>query len=357
MQRKYFFSKKIFLVNVLVCLSFYSLIEIGSFLMLNKKIKKLTVKPDYAGGVSFKKNISLDFPGYITNLETDQYGFIHNGNKFRKIYKDAIFLFGGSTVAGIGASSNKTTISSQLEICLKNRKINSQVINMGFPGDYSIQQRDRLFNNILIHHKPSLIIFFDGRNDAHYTTFKKYLPFNANVGIWKSLQKGSFDETKPKLFFNTSKLITNKINFLKEFYKKRIKSDYLITDAIEDNIKKGINIYNDVGNDVEVQLSNLNIKFIRVLQPTLFVSNRQYTESENKFIKDYTARYRINNNLDKYKILINKFYNEANKNNEKYFYNLQDIFEDIREEVYVDTVHYSDTGNEIIANKICKIID
>ena len=355
---KKIFSNHYLLLIPFIFLTFYSFLEILSFLILSKHTGQSdTLKPDYAGGVSFKENIIAKFPGYAGSLGTDNNGYIHNGNSYRSIQKDSIFIFGGSTIAGIGSLSNKETIPAQLEKCLREKKVDKQVINVGFPGDYSLQQKHRLFNRVLVKNNPSHIIFFDGRNDAHYTTFQNYLPFNANFGIWGSLQKGSFDNTKPKLFYNTSNLAKNSIKLASKVYRNRILLENEISSKINDNIDKGIHIYNDVGKDVAIQLNHLNIKFIRILQPTLFVGNKKITESESEFINEYFKRSRLLNNQKKYVESINKFYNKASKIKESYFINFSDLFDNINSQLYVDTVHYNYLGNRIISKNICKLIE
>ena len=63
-------------------------------------------------------------PGYSNNLETDRYGFIHNGIDLEitnETYN--IFVTGGSTVEGRGSSSNSNTIAANLEKIHKKNSI------------------------------------------------------------------------------------------------------------------------------------------------------------------------------------------------------------------------------------------
>ena len=123
------------------------------------------------GLYKFNPNVTAHMPGYPDNLSTNKYGFVSNDNFEHNLLdneKYNIFMLGGSTVEGRGASSNKNTISSNLERCLLKYKNNIQVINAGFSGDFSYQEFLRFAGDILPNYKVDYVISLTGRNDAHY---------------------------------------------------------------------------------------------------------------------------------------------------------------------------------------------
>ena len=73
------------------------------------------MRPNYAGGHSYKPYTTYISKGYDGEISTDRYGFIHNGDKDRLIKEGAIFAFGGSTLAGIGSGPNEKTIPAIIE--------------------------------------------------------------------------------------------------------------------------------------------------------------------------------------------------------------------------------------------------
>jgi hypothetical protein len=123
------------------------------------------------GLVEYKANATIRLPGFPAPLETDQYGFVHNGYK-RAIGPDEylIFIVGGSTVEGRGASSNATTIAAYLEKMLNRQsgKTRFRVVNAAVCGFMSYEELSFIDGKILQNFQPQMIIAVDGRNDGHY---------------------------------------------------------------------------------------------------------------------------------------------------------------------------------------------
>ena len=110
-------------------------------------------------------------PSIYWDLETDRDGFLPNRRgETSAIDGDAelrVFMTGGSTVAGTGASSNETTIPAVLERLLverTGRKIN--VVNAGCGAWYSQNQVAFLAQELFAFHSPDLLIVMDGYNDT-----------------------------------------------------------------------------------------------------------------------------------------------------------------------------------------------
>ena len=349
---------KIFLLAVFLLLFFYSTFEIIAFILLSiRRDPAIQAVPDYAGGISYKANKLIKLIGYEGSLYTDNYGFVHNGKIDRKIKKDDIFIFGGSTLEGIGSSTNSKTIPALIEKCLFSRNINNQVINIGHAGDYSVQQKSRLFHRVLVDFDPSLVIFFDGRNDAHYSSSFRYLPFSANQSLWGQSTKTEFKDVQPKLFNNLSILHRRVIRKLNLNDKKSLnKKSYNDNLDINKNTYMAVSEYHKIGDQVNNQLSSLDIKFMRILQPTLIQSKKVKTNDEKQYINRFLSFKNKSYSTEKYSDIIKSFYRKVKKIKRNYFYDLSDIFEERDDTLYSDSVHYNDKSNKIIADKVCKII-
>ena len=210
MRKKKKRSKKIlFTFFIILALSSYGVIETLSAIILALRPTPPT-RVTIAGGISyeaFKTNKLSSYPG---SLSTDRYGFVHNGDKDRTIRDGDIFIFGGSTVEGRGSSSNNTTISSYLEKCVRKSSQDPtiNVVNAGFSGDYSSQQYSRLSSSILVHFRPSIVIYLDGRNDAHYAVTEDFYPEFANTGLYKITNPLVGDRGNDTFFTNTLRVIS-----------------------------------------------------------------------------------------------------------------------------------------------------
>ncbi|MFS8085326.1 MAG: SGNH/GDSL hydrolase family protein, partial [Acidobacteriota bacterium] len=84
-----------------------------------------------------------------------------------------IFITGGSTAWGSGASSQKNTISYLLEQILDERMSPAtgyryEVINTAFPG-WTTTQEKLLIQQRLVDMHPDVIIMFTGNNDVHWS--------------------------------------------------------------------------------------------------------------------------------------------------------------------------------------------
>jgi lysophospholipase L1-like esterase len=84
-----------------------------------------------------------------------------------------VFITGGSTAWGVGASSQKNTISYVLEQNLNQRVspvtgYRYEVINTAFPAWATTQER-LLIEQRLVDMHPDLVIMFSGNNDVHWS--------------------------------------------------------------------------------------------------------------------------------------------------------------------------------------------
>src|SRR5439155_8368349 len=84
-----------------------------------------------------------------------------------------IFITGGSTAWGVGASSQKNTISCLLEKILNERASRTtgyryEVVNAAFPA-WSTTQEKLLIQQRLVDMHPDAVIMLSGNNDVHWS--------------------------------------------------------------------------------------------------------------------------------------------------------------------------------------------
>lgn len=325
---------------------------------------------NFRSGQKFKPNISAHMPGYPDNLETNKYGFISNNNdkhNLKNFTKKNIFFVGGSTVEGRGASSNKTTIPSNLERCLQKIDKDYQVINAGFSGDTAFQEFLRLSTNIIPNYNTHAVISLSGRNDAH-NSFILNDTWRENDNLYFKRMNYKINNLKEDCIFCAinQKLLRISISYYSlnyfidryflsfQNYSKferdmKTENDFLMSDK---NISPAAKNFVESLNLSNFYLKNKKIEYFSFIQPTLDENLKLLTEFEKNKKKIFEKKV---NNL--YWVQIFEFYKEAieHSKNKNFIYDISDIFKEYNETLYYDSVHYNDKGNGIIAEKICLI--
>ena len=110
-------------------------------------------------------------PSVYWDLETDNDGFLPNRRGEQSaIDREAeirVWLVGGSTMAGAGASANDRTIAACLERDLRTRHGKRiSVVNAGVGGWYSQNELAFLAQELLPLHRPDAVVVMNGYNDT-----------------------------------------------------------------------------------------------------------------------------------------------------------------------------------------------
>ena len=123
-----------------LCLDFYNIQISGDEIIPNQSTNSITIN-------------SLGFRG-------SEFSEIKSPDTYR------IFMVGGSTMFGAGATSDETTIPGYLQNLLneKDFEFNIEVINSGIQGADSNSEL-KLIKQKLVHYHPDLVIVYDGWND------------------------------------------------------------------------------------------------------------------------------------------------------------------------------------------------
>ena len=344
--------KKIILINIVIIYFILSVIIIFTPLLMD--VKKLIVVspfndnrfalPNYKK-ISWAKRHFFEFSkidtkyyDHITWRRNDFKGetiTIKNGyrmnstNENFKLNKD-IWMFGGSTTWGTG-SDDKNTIPSLIE-----KLTNISTLNLGETGYNSTQELNLLLKE-LVKHKPKIIIFYDGVNDVGKCMKNlNYFSTGQETVLQSALSKLS-EPYSEKLIIAPLKIL-EKVK--KSFIKKNTKSGY----DCDTNVSKAEKIAKTFVNNwitVELIAKKNNIKFIPILQPTIFTSTSN---------KDYLS---INDELKKqYEILYKLIKIELSKKEFKYL-NLENSLNKA-ENYFIDFCHLSPNGNMRVAREIIK---
>ena len=130
----------------------------------------------------------------LDTININNHGF--RGDEFSEIKPSdtyRIFMLGGSTMFGTGATDDTTTIPGYVQQFSKNNSpsYNFQVINAGIQGADSFSEL-ALINNKIIDMSPDLVIIYDGWNDLRSNHSDKDVLDNWN-SICNLGQKNNFD--------------------------------------------------------------------------------------------------------------------------------------------------------------------
>jgi lysophospholipase L1-like esterase len=253
-----------------------------------------------------------------------------------------IFMFGGSTLFGTGAR-DAFTIPSLFAKELYKKGIRTEVTNYGQSGYVTTQEVLDLIKELQQGNIPDAVIFYDGVNDVYsaYQNQKSGLPQN---------------ESNRRREFNISKSLPIAFDNFLYALSQSSKLAALLTSPF--NSRKENNLYESITiNDLAAETAKIyfnNIRIVKALsieynfkmafywQPTIF-EKPEITEYE----KLERTREKATEPLFKevYRLV-------SNHNRIKYFYNLDNIFNNIKTPIFIDFCHISEEGNLIVAKEM-----
>ena len=240
-----------------------------------------------------------------------------------------IFITGGSTAFGSGAPSQDRTIGSYLEKMLNeysgsNSKIRYEVFTAANPAWSSTHER--IFTeNIITDLAPDLVIAFSGNNDVHWgysgrnvLYFWSYYDVYV-LGILNTVREFSGYEK----FYESVKNDNNRI------------APEVVTSRLKNNISLAA-----------YSLNSNHAKYLFCLQPTRSVTKR--CKPTNKDVSIYFNRcYQLFRKNLSHSELTNYL-----------FYDMSKMFDKLPTpgEYYLDSYHFGDKGNKLIAQNIFNYI-
>lgn len=275
-----------------------------------------------------------------------------------------IVITGGSSTFGVGATSNSSTVASQLERKIVERLgVKAEVVNLGVRGYNSFQELLSL-HEYLVDHQADIVIALSGNNDAE-------LGGQNNALKYALLQKDIFDRVVP-LVQDAEKqrpILLNPAGFLRKysyFFDLSFRLLYrligqpsmygnLIEDIatveydpknIPDRVKISVRNYAMMRTLAE----SAGAAFVLALQPDAYTWSgypgkiRHILDNKDEFDRKsvYVAAY------------LDKLAREAASLN---LADMRNAMDTINTSPYVDSIHYTDSGAGRLADALVEVIE
>jgi hypothetical protein len=253
-----------------------------------------------------------------------------------------IFITGGSTAYGSGAPDQQRTIAGYLAGILNANSASSkdlkyEILTAANPAWASTHERI-MIENRLSELEPDLVISFSGNNDVHWG-------YKGRNSLWFRAYADDFFLE----LINRAYKISGYGNLVDVPETEPSPEDPSLVAA---RIVKNVTLCSYV-------LSLKKATYFFFLQPTLAVSKKGLTDNERRHLDSKKEKHQ------KEKEYFLKCYAHMNsslkhlKIDNFRFVNLSDIFDDTdeREDIFVDSYHFGDKGNELAAKNIFRHIE
>ena len=253
-----------------------------------------------------------------------------------------IFIFGASTLFGLGTDDDHTIPSILSKIINKNSKNRYEVINYGTLAYISSQELNRLIIELRRNNIPDYVIFYDGIADILFGVYNPGFP-GAHFHYYETALSYNHHGFLNLIYSSYSlKLIGYTIERLYKRYQKSSIRD------IDNKIARMLNNYKKNIEIVHALSKSYGFKYYIFFQPVLCAAKKPMTDYEKK----------IYDNSGVLNIIFRKAYDEIKKVDFKgyRYYNISDAFDKIDKDIYIDFAHVGAFGNEIIAETIYKHI-
>jgi hypothetical protein len=252
-----------------------------------------------------------------------------------------IFITGGSTAYGSGAPDQQRTIAGYLAGILNansksSKDLKYEVLTAANPAWASTHERI-MIENRLSELEPDLVISFSGNNDVHWG-YK-----GRNILWFRAYADDFFLE-----LINRAYKMSGYDELIKIPESEPSPEDSSLVAA---RIVKNVTLSSYV-------LSLKNTTYFFFLQPSLAVSKKGLTDNERLLLDDKKEKHQ------KEKAYFAECYSKMDSSLKNLkidnfrFVNLSDIFDDTDEgeDIFVDSYHFGDKGNEVAARNIFRHI-
>lgn len=251
-----------------------------------------------------------------------------------------IFVIGGSTTFGAGASSDSHTISGFLQKKLSSQfpQHNIEVINAGISNAYSFSEANLIKNKILSH-DPDLLIIYDGWNDLD-RVYENYYDTATDVKLLDQIIR----------FIKRSEYVTPQV--LLKLYFNFHHDNVAVASFDSSNMEQKVSLWTETWTDICNLQNEYGFKTIIMLQPILGTGNKPLSSEEQQHFVHFDNESQIYY-YQKYADVLPQLQSACTATHD-----LRNIFDNYSETIYYDSGHVGDFGNEIIADTMYeKIID
>jgi hypothetical protein len=294
-------------------------------------IESFTQPGGYILGNEYGSVKPKNFKGIWFNVENNQRVTKNKSN----VYKNKIYLFGGSTVYG-SEVPDEFTIASQLAFLGANSAF-FEVVNMGVSSIHSSQQFALLKGEVKLN-KDDIVVFYDGINDV----LQRIIYDNK-----KGFMYG--DGSDENIFLRLLRLSARFSSISLLLTQIMTKNIVEIPDSLIDN---SIKDYMNVLKEANLYVTRAEAKFYHFLQPTLF-TKKNLNKYEYALIR--TRDHLVPNQIKKTFEIVYPII-EKKLNTISFSDSLTDAFDHFHSSPYLDFVHVSHTGNKEIAKRMWKLI-
>lgn len=308
-----------------------------------------------SGPISYKsKYINTDKNGFRYTKFKDKYIAIEDIDKFEIVN----ILVGGSSVFGVGASNDETTISSYLS-----QKTNEVWMNLGVRGGVSFTEYIHLIRFVYKAKKIKNIVFFSGINDIYINQLKDtqndfdnlFNNVNLNSYSWKKSLLVSFFSK----FYNVSSEELFSKSLKQVIFFRKYQEQHIIKKMTDlEKFDKTVTTFDRNFMLYSALKKELDCNILYVLQPFTDWTNKQFTLEENAVFEELEqiqknskwASHRSKLTKDLYVALGTKLQEISQSRDVKFidshkYFNTDKTF-------FVDAVHLNDDGNNVVANLI-----
>lgn len=241
-----------------------------------------------------------------------------------------IFLVGGSVAFGSGAPSDESTIAGYLQGIMNKQlsqrtNVRYEVVTAANTAWSSTQERI-VIENVLSELSPDMVISLSGVNDVHWGMLGRNVLWYRSYAdeYYKSLIDRVLSITfRPALAENTEIIQTN-----------------ISPDVVSERLVNNVLLS-------KYALSRVRSDYIFILQPVLPLTRKSLSEYERTKLKSTEKNY-VSDCYARFYAGLKKLEGDGFK-----FIDFTGIFDDVGErQIFIDSYHFGDRGNEIIANGI-----
>lgn len=255
-----------------------------------------------------------------------------------------VFVLGGSTVWGTGASDDKT-IPSFLQQALGG---DYDVYNFGETGYVATQELNQLLRRLADGDIPDYVIFYDGNNDGYAGAYSPAVPRDPqNI----RQQAAAGEQAGNNLLYRVLHEWIEPSNYGKLLWRlqePRVRHwDKRIADGTTRRAKQVVGYYEAHVRQVQALAKEYGFKAYFFWQANMFNPRRKPVAYEEDILKSATPVF-IETQRQVYYEAKRTF--EGREPDGIYF--LADLFNDVEEPVFLDWSHTSMEGNKIVADKI-----
>jgi lysophospholipase L1-like esterase len=277
---------------------------------------------------------------HLTSININSFGF--RGEEF-SLQKDSntyrIFMVGGSTTFGAGATSDEKTIPAQLEKIFLENGYQIEIINAGVGAADSREEAYKIRESYK-RFQPDMFIIYDGWNDSFRNLEKTEL--NLEISRYESL-----DSKKSDLH----KWIRDNLDVYRTIpVIYPIIYHYQIASSMNDNVYlENAEIWSQRWSNICLENNQKNIDTIILLQPVVGSGEKSLSYDEKRHA-EYIKAIKTNEQLEFFSNQLPIEFCTAS-------FDMRNAIDRETEPVYYDGGHMNDLGNKIMANAIYEKIE